>query len=201
MDDSFGPAILTSLLPWGSKLLQALSPSRKHTHATIFKEFFECLVSLAGTNKNDGHLRLVRAVGEWLPQCIQEVAAVHSGSENTPTSAEGENVKSYGGKTNGVTGEKRGVVSWDSTATTIVAAASSNFAPVSSLLQYLSQLTTAVQLSCNSGEYVEKRGVAGEDDPLFDEDGGGEEAGLAGSGGGADEEDPTAEESVSWYSN
>ena len=190
MDTSFGPAILASLLPLGLELLQALSPAHNHTHAAIFKEFFDCLVSLAGTNKSDGHLQLVRAVGEWLPQCVKEVGTGRGSDEDTPTGPKGEET----GKPREVGGDSS-TTKGDSATT----AASTNFVPVSSLLQYLSQLTTAVQLSCNSGEYVEKRGVAGEDDPLFDEDDGGEEAGLGGSGGGADEEDTAAEESVSGF--
>ena len=189
MDGSFGPAVLASLLPLGSELLETLSPSQNSTHAAIFKDFFDCLVALAGTNKGDGHLQLVRAVGEWLPRCVREVTTSCGGEDATPTTgASGERETEMGGDSSTTT---------TTTTTTTTVKMASSFAPVSSLFQYLSQLTTAVQFSCSRGEYVEKRGVAGEDDPLFDEDDGGEEAGLGGSGGGADEEDATNEESVS----
>lgn len=172
MDPVFGPAVLTAILPLGTELMETLSPSTNPTHASIFKDFFNCLVSLAGTNKDDGHLQLVRAVVEWAPKCVQ--ATLMTPTEGEPSEGPG------GDRRVGVT-------------------ISESLGPINSLFQYLCQLTTAIQFSSNMVQYTEKRGVAAEDDSLFDEDEGGEEVGLGGTGGGADEEDSTAEDAVSGW--
>lgn len=172
MDPSFGPAILSAILPLGSELMTSLCPSQNSMHASIFKDFFNCLVSLAGTNKSDGHLQLARAVVEWMPQCIQV----------TPVMVDAEGEEEDLGK-----GSEPSEV-------TPAKSLEQSLAPINHLFLYLSQLTTAVQFCSNVAEYTEKRGVAGEDDPLFDESDGTEEVGLTGTVGGADEEESAMEE-------
>ena len=180
LDASFGPALLSSLLPLGSSLMDTLTPLHTSSNSAIFKDFFECLVSLAGTNKSDGHLRLAQEVVGWIPQCAQLAPAVQS-HDSQVTGSEGEE-----------TSEKAKKPATDS---------DKLLAPVDSIFLYLSQLTTAVQFSGNVAEYTERRGVAGEDDLLFDEDEGGEEVG--GAGGGAEEDEASTEDSVScgFYAN
>lgn len=177
MDPSFGPSLLSALLPLGTELMASLDPSQNTTHASIFKDFFDCLVSLAGTNKNNGHLQLARAVVEWIPKCDPVTPAM-------PLIGEAEEKEEVSGK---------------NAARTIVDGSDVevSLSPINSFFQYLSQLTTAVQFCGNVTEYTEKRGVAAEDDPLFDDSDGNEEAGLGGTGGMAEEEDSSLEEAVS----
>ena len=172
MDPAFGPALLSTILPLGTELMESLCPSQNDAHASIFKDFFDCLVSLAGTNKSGGHLQLARAVVQWIPQCVQV----------TPVIVEGEGQQEDSGK---------GAEPSDDNS-------EQNFEqsliPVNHLFLYLSQLTTAVQFCSSVAEYTEKRGVAGEDDPLFDDTDGGDEVGLGGTVGGAEEEESAMEE-------
>lgn len=62
-----GPALLSALLPLGSELLSVL-PSRSKL-LPAFKDYFNSLVLLAGTNKVEGHVLLVKSVEKWLPEC------------------------------------------------------------------------------------------------------------------------------------
>lgn len=177
MAPTFGPAVLSAILPLGSELMGSLSPANNAMHASIFKDFFDCLVALAGTNKSDGHLLLVRAVVEWIPQCDNVTTAMVEQPEGEEQEVSG----------------KGGDQSEDSSPLDVEEA----LAPVNHLFLYLSQLTTAVQFCGNMAEYTEKRGVAGEDDTLFDESDGGEEAGLGSAGGVADEDESAMEDAVS----
>lgn len=181
MDPFFGPYLLTAILPLGTELMHTLSPSLNPSHSVIFKDFFDCLVSLAGTNKNDGHLQLARAVVEWIPRCIQVTPMNLSHDDGTGTNGKEE------GESTGKESEKS-----ESDSKTSFEKC---FAPLSSLFLYISHLSTAVQFSSDMANYTVKRGVAGEDDPLLDEDD--EEVGFVGSGGGADEEESTVDDSVS----
>lgn len=171
MDPAFGPALLTTILPFGMELMESLCPSQNAAHASIFKDFFDCLVSLAGTNKSDGHLQLAQAVVQWIPRCVQV----------TPVIVEGEGKQEESGK---------GAEPPDNAEQDL----EQSLAPVNHLFLYLSQLTTAVQFCSSVAEYTEKRSMAGEDDPLFDDSDGGDEVGLSGTVGGAEEEESAMEE-------
>ena len=158
--------------------MDTLSPLQTPTNATIFKDFFDCLVSLASTNHKDGHLQLARAVVEWIPKCVALTPVLVKSCDVAEEEGANENENTPGRK------ERESEPS----------DAEKSFAPMDSFLLYLSQLTTAVQFSGSVAEYTERRGVAGEDELLLDEEEAGEE-GVA--GGGAEEDESTAEDLVS----
>lgn len=160
--------------------MDTLSFPLNSTSCAIFKHFFDCLVLLAGTNKKDGHLQLLQNVVKWLPKCIEGTQKLLE-EEDGGTGREGEESGKYDVGSDVRTNREE------------------SLSPINCLFLYLSQLTTAVQFSCNAPVYTEKRSTAGEEDVLFDaeeneEDG--DEGGVAISGGGADEEDSTIDESV-----
>ena len=68
MDSDVGCVLLSTLLPLGSELVEGLTSQCKLL--PVFKDFFDSLILLAGTNKNNGHLVLAKAVEGWLPGCI-----------------------------------------------------------------------------------------------------------------------------------
>lgn len=156
--------------------MDSLAPLHTAANSAIFKDFFECLVSLAGTNKSDGHLLLAREVVGWIPRCVQLAPATEQSQDGHVTGGgEGEEASEKAKKP--------------------VPDSEKLLAPADSIFLYLSQLTTAVQFSGNVAEYTERRGVASEDDLLFDEEDGGEDVG--GAGGGAEEDEASTEDSVS----
>ena len=64
-----GCRLLSLLLPLGSELTESLSSQPKLL--PVFKDYFDTVVLLAGTNRENGHLILSKAVEQWLPACIQ----------------------------------------------------------------------------------------------------------------------------------
>jgi len=69
IDPAVGCLLLSTLLPLGSELTESLSSQDKLL--PVFRDYFDTIVLLAGTNREDGHLVLVKAVERWLPDCIQ----------------------------------------------------------------------------------------------------------------------------------
>lgn len=176
MDSSFGPALLSALLPLATELMDTLCPMQNPAHSSTFKNLFEALVALAGTNKSDGHLQLARTAVGWIPRCVEVTPLAWS--RDRMEREEEEALVGEGKDRSELDSRERG------------------FAPLDNLFLYFSQLSTAAQFSGNVAEYTERRGVAGEDDLLFDEDDGAEEAGLGGSGGRAEDDDANVDESV-----
>ena len=78
-----GCLLLFLLLPLGSELTESLSSQPKLL--PVFKDYFDTVVLLAGTNRENGHLILVKAVEEWLPACVQLL----KGKEEVENSSEG----------------------------------------------------------------------------------------------------------------
>lgn len=178
VDSGVSTALLSSLLKLGSELILAFSEGGDATTSTsasssssyaIFRDYFDCLVLLAGTNKEDGHLQLVKEVISWLPKCIKVTSVADKAVERVEESKEEDASPEL----------------------------EESFGPLNTAFSYLSQLTTAVQFSNGGTEYTEKRAMAEQDDPLFDEEDSSEEVGLAIPGGMTDEDDSTKEESVS----
>ena len=93
---------------------------------------------LAGTNRENGHLVLAKAVEQWLPDCIQ-LLRWKEGEQKDGRTKEGE------GK-----GKLRDKVA----------------VPAGSLLRYLSHLTSAVQFITNMVKCTEKRNLASDNDSL-----------------------------------
>ena len=190
VDPVVGPVLLTSLLPLGSELVSTLTPSHNTSLCSIFRDFFDCLILLAGTNKNDGHLQLVQTAVKWIPDFIQLMSTSESGEDKVEsqfTDRDREDADKSG---------KEELCS----ETYIKDKTEELYIPVISLFLYLSRLTTAVQFSSNVVKYSKKRGYAGEEDPLFDKDEEGDENDEMGgvmSGNGADEEESAVDESVS----
>ena len=169
VDQALGSQLLSAMLPVGSQLLDAQAQQDKiETSLEAFKDFFESLVFLAGTNKSGGHLILAKAVEEWLPLCVN-LAKSHIEKVDTMDeegNAEKEDVQ-----------QKRALV------------------PIGALFRYLSHLTSAVQFVNNMVKCTEKRSMAGEyDGPLCDSDS--EDDGEGMSGAELDD-DSLGEDSVS----
>lgn len=78
-----GCLLLFLLLPLGSELTESLSSQPKLL--PVFKDYFDTVVLLAGTNRENGHLILVKAVEQWLPACIQLL----KGREEVESTSEG----------------------------------------------------------------------------------------------------------------
>lgn len=78
-----GCLLLFLLLPLGSELTESLSSQPKLF--PVFKDYFDTVVLLAGTNRENGHLILVKAVEQWLPACIQLL----KGREEVESTSEG----------------------------------------------------------------------------------------------------------------
>ena len=78
-----GCRLLSLLLPLGSELTEALSSQPKLL--PVFKDYFDTVVLLAGTNRENGHLILSKAVEQWLPACIQLL----KGKEEEENASEG----------------------------------------------------------------------------------------------------------------
>ena len=57
--------MLTALLPLGPKLVEMLP--NEHKLLIVFKEYFNSCVMLAGRQSERGHLLLVEAATQWLP--------------------------------------------------------------------------------------------------------------------------------------
>ena len=131
------------MLPLGSQFLDPQAPQDKmETTLEAFEDFFESLVLLAGTNKNNGHLILAKAVEEWLPSCINLVKNfVEKQPQEVTTDTDTEDSQRQA------------------------------FVPVGTLFRYLSYLTSSVQFVTNMVKCTEKRTLAGEyDGPLYDSD-------------------------------
>ena len=169
MDQSLGSQLLSAMLPLGSQFLdtQSFSQDKMETSLDAFEDFFESLVLLAGTNKDNGHLILAKAVEEWMPSCINLVKSImdrdqtKDKEEQTLTDAE----------------NKRASI------------------PVGALFRYLAHLTSAVQFVTNMVKCTEKRALAAEyDGPLYDSESEDEGEGM---GGAEIDEDSQGEESVS----
>ena len=143
VDPSLGCQLLTAMLPLGAQFLDPQTPQdTMETTLDAFEDFFESLVLLAGTNKNNGHLILVKAVEEWLPICINLVKNfVEKQSQEAATDSNTEDSQKQA------------------------------FVPVGTLFRYLSYLTSSVQFVTNMMKCTEKRTLAGEyDGPLYDSD-------------------------------
>ena len=56
-----GCVLLSTLLPLGSELVEVMTSSERKLFSA-FKEYFSCLVLLAGSNKDNGHLILAKVV-------------------------------------------------------------------------------------------------------------------------------------------
>ena len=143
MDPSLGCQLLTAMLPLGGQFLDPQAPQDKmETTLEAFEDFFESLVLLAGTNKNNGHLILAKAVEEWLPSCINLVKNfVEKQPQEVTTDTDTEDSQRQA------------------------------FVPVGTLFRYLSYLTSSVQFVTNMVKCTEKRTLAGEyDGPLYDSD-------------------------------
>lgn len=78
-----GCRLLSLLLPLGSELTESLSSQPKLL--PVFKDYFDTVVLLAGTNRENGHLILSKAVEQWLPACIQLL----KGKEEEENASEG----------------------------------------------------------------------------------------------------------------
>lgn len=143
MDPALGSQLLTAMLPLGAQFLDPQSPQDKmETTLDAFEDFFESLVLLAGTNKNNGHLILAKAVEEWLPSCINLVKTfMEKQAQEAATDTDIEDARKQA------------------------------FVPVGTLFRYLSHLTSSVQFVTNMVKCTEKRTLAGEyDGPLYDSD-------------------------------
>ena len=70
------------MLPLGSQFLDA-HQDKMEASLDAFEDFFESLVLLAGTNKDNGHLILAKAVEEWMPLCINIVKSAVESKEET----------------------------------------------------------------------------------------------------------------------
>ena len=153
MDPSLGCQLLTAMLPLGAQFLDPHSPQDKmETTLDAFEDFFESLVLLAGTNKNNGHLILAKAVEEWLPPCINLVKnSVENQSQEATADTDTEDSRKQA------------------------------FVPVGTLFRYLSHLTSSVQFVTNMVKCTEKRTLAGEyDGPLHDSDSEDDREGVGG---------------------
>ena len=78
-----GCRLLSLLLPLGSELTESLSSQPKLL--PVFKDYFDTVMLLAGTNRENGHLILSKAVEQWLPACIQLL----KGKEEEENASEG----------------------------------------------------------------------------------------------------------------
>ena len=173
VDQALGCELLSAMLPLGSQLLDAQSSrDQMETSLSAFEDFFESLVLLAGTNKDNGHLILAKAVEEWIPFCVNLVKNV-VGKDQPKEEESSETVKA-------VDADKMKQAS---------------FIPVGAVFRYLSYLTSAVQFITNMVKCTEKRTLAGEcDGPLCDSESEDEGEGL---GGAEMDEGSQGEESVS----
>lgn len=174
VDQALGCHLLSAMLPLGSRFLEAEHSSQDKMETTLdaFEDYFESLVLLAGTNKDNGHLILVKAVEEWMPLCINLVKKT----------VESDQIK-----------EKETSVPVDTENFLNKQA----FVPVGALFRYLSYLTSAVQFITNMVMCTEKRILAGEyDGPLYDSESEDEAGGMR---GGDFDEDSLEEQSVRLY--
>ena len=141
VDPVLGCQLLSAMLPLGSQFLDTTQSSQDKMETTLnaFEDFFESLVLLAGTNKNNGHLILAKAVEQWLPSCINLIKSVTEKDQEAATDTGTEDAQKQA------------------------------FIPVGVLFRYLSYLTSAVQFITNMVKCTEKRTLAGEyDGPLCD---------------------------------
>lgn len=174
VDKALGCQLLSAMLPLGSQFLdiQSSSQDKMETSLDAFEDFFESLVLLAGTNKDNGHLILAKAVEEWMPTCINLVK--NAVENNKPKDKEG----GMSGLTDADGSQNKQV-----------------FIPVGTLLRYLAHLTSAVQFVTNMVNCTEKRALAAEyDGPLYDSESEDEGEGI---GGTEMDEDSQGEETVS----
>ena len=144
IDPAVGCLLLSTLLPLGSELTESLSSQDKLL--PVFRDYFDTIVLLAGTNREDGHLVLVKAVERWLPDCIQLLKRKEAEQK------EGE-LKEGRMKE----GEGKGKLSREKEKAAV---------PAGSLLKYLSHLTSAVQFITNMVKSTEKRNLASDNDSL-----------------------------------
>ena len=174
VDKCLGCQLLSAMLPLGPQLLdmQSSVQDKMETSLDAFEDFFESLVLLAGTNKDNGHLILAKAVEEWMPTCINLVK----------NAVENDKSKDQEGGLPGladVEGSQNKQV----------------FIPVGTLLRYLAHLTSAVQFVTNMVNCTEKRSLAAEyDGPLYDSESEDEGEGI---GGTEMDEDSQGDETVS----
>ena len=66
--------MLTALLPLGPKLVEMLP--NEHKLLIVFKEYFNSCVMLAGRQSERGHLLLVEAATQWLPNWYVHVHCI-----------------------------------------------------------------------------------------------------------------------------
>ena len=166
------------MLPLGSQLLdmQSSSQDKMETSLDAFEDFFESLVLLAGTNTDNGHLILAKAVEDWMPTCVNLVK----------NAVESKKPKDQEGGLPGLT-DIEGLQN------------KQVFIPVGTLLRYLAHLTSAVQFVTNMVSCTEKRALAAEyDGPLYDSESEDEGEGI---GGTEMDEDSQGEETVSVHSS
>ncbi|XP_019862008.1 PREDICTED: uncharacterized protein LOC109590547, partial [Amphimedon queenslandica] len=64
--------LLINLIPIGKDLIKTLHHLEGKQY-TIFKDYFQSCVLLAGNRSQKGHLELVRAASDWLPLCFDLV--------------------------------------------------------------------------------------------------------------------------------
>ena len=151
IDSSVGCQLLASLLGFGSDLVDSLSVKTQSETFTVFDHFFNSLVLLAGTNKENGHLILIKAVETWLPTCIRLVK-------------EAEAVIKDEGMSEDDAKQLR----------------SQATLPVASLFLYISNLSSAVQFVTNMVMCTEKRNMAGEHDSFLQDSDSEDETGKGG---------------------
>ena len=63
-----GSALFATLLPLGFQLVSEMKTQPKLL--PVFKDYFQCLVLLAGTGNSCGHLSLVQVLEKWFPDCL-----------------------------------------------------------------------------------------------------------------------------------
>ena len=131
-----GCLLLSTLLPFGSELTESLSSQDKLL--PVFLEYFDAIVLLADTTRENGHLVLAKAVEQWLTDCSQ-LLRWKEGEQKEGRMKEGE------GK--GKLKDKVAV-------------------PAGSLLRYLSHLPSTVQFITNMVKCTEKRNLASDNDSL-----------------------------------